>query len=349
MSSSYQTTHCSTCGMPCESMAHVARSACQQGHLQCLEAAVSRDPQCVEPLSNTRWQPCHLFAIEGGHIDCVWFLAERAGNLAKAKGWEGAAIAAAMHNQPEILEVLLMRGLRPDTVIFGETAACVAAHHGHNDCLRLLGRFGADVNLPDGKGSTSARLAACHGHLSTLQLLKGLGADLATHVPLSPPTAAARHGHLRCVQYLLSEGADANGESDRELPPLAEAVLHTPCVEALLAAGAIPTPIALVCAAKSKAHTSLRLMLCCGEKVDVDMYASHPKMHKESPLEVAATANDLVGVRMLQAAGANSSALWSTTPKARPQSIETPPGAQPIPDAVIATTGTLLASKLVLV
>ncbi|XP_053327047.1 ankyrin repeat and SOCS box protein 1 [Spea bombifrons] len=135
----------------------------------------------------------------------------------------------------------------------------IAATAGHADCVDLLIRFGAQLELVDVKGQTPLYVATENGHLDCVQVLLKAGADPngSPHNRSSPVYHAARVGHADILQELIRHGADvdvdhqlsfrSSGCSPRPLTSLASSPLYISaayhnlsCFRLLLLAGANP-------------------------------------------------------------------------------------------------------------
>uniref|UniRef100_A0A8C0TXW4 Ankyrin repeat and SOCS box containing 18 n=1 Tax=Cyanistes caeruleus TaxID=156563 RepID=A0A8C0TXW4_CYACU len=97
------------------------------------------------------------------------------------------------------------------------TPLCLAARHGHPDCLRHLLRHGADPNLaPGGRGPLHE---ACQGeHSHCLELLLEYRAD--PNLWRSPLHRACGAANAELVRLLLRRGADANAADYDGVSPL---------------------------------------------------------------------------------------------------------------------------------
>lgn len=152
-----------------------------------------------------------------------------------------ARLLAAAPNDPELLG----------------SALCIAANHGHRECLRLL------ANAIDSKEACSAALqgAALKGHAACVELL----------IPLSDPSAqqsralwwAILNGHAECVKLLAPVSETSSLIEDDAAIVVAARAGSAECVEAL-----IPFPRAaddlakaFSVAAEKGHHECVRLML----------------------------------------------------------------------------------------
>jgi len=82
-------------------------------------------------------------------------------------------MAAAVHDQPEIAELLLALGAEADAQDNrGYSALMIAASRGHVEVARALIDFGADVFLYDKDGFTALMWAKKNGHQEIVGLLK---------------------------------------------------------------------------------------------------------------------------------------------------------------------------------
>ena len=108
----------------------------------------------------------------------------------------------------------------------------VAAHNGHLNSVKILLKYGADIEtrgtLKIGDevitGCTPLWAAAASGHLDVVKLLIGRNADVdgGTQTGSTPLRAAAYVGHLDIVRCLVESGADVNARNDckQESTPL---------------------------------------------------------------------------------------------------------------------------------
>jgi len=145
--------------------------------------------------------------------------------LVDAKDSRGvtALIAAAGAGHDECVSLLLRRGADPNAPDHrGWTATMHAAFHGHERCVRRLAASGADLNARDFLGTTAAMRAALGGHLECLEALADFGADasLTDGLGLSAAAHAKRNGHGRCVDVLARRAKETAGSKKVRSPPM---------------------------------------------------------------------------------------------------------------------------------
>ncbi|XP_039925999.1 ankyrin repeat and SOCS box protein 18 [Hirundo rustica] len=88
------------------------------------------------------------------------------------------------------------------------TPLCLAARHGHPDCLRHLLRRGADPNLaPGGQGPLHEACQGGHGHCLELLLEYRADPNLRSDRGAAPLHLCTSPGSLRCARLLLRHGA----------------------------------------------------------------------------------------------------------------------------------------------
>ena len=110
------------------------------------------------------------------------------------------------------------------------TPLIIAAHNGHLNSVKILLRYGADIEargtLKTGddviEGCTPLWAAAATGFLDVVKLLIERNADVngRTSSDSTPLRAAAHQGHLGVVRCLVESGADVNARNFYEATPL---------------------------------------------------------------------------------------------------------------------------------
>ena len=85
-----------------------------------------------------------------------------------------------------------------------------AAGRGHNWCVDMLLRKGADVNAFDVFGVTALHCASRYDHLYCMKLLIKAGADVNTkdHEGLSPLERASKYNSAQCMKLLGQHGGE---------------------------------------------------------------------------------------------------------------------------------------------
>ncbi|XP_040309674.1 ankyrin repeat and SOCS box protein 3 isoform X2 [Herpailurus yagouaroundi] len=120
-----------------------------------------------------------------------------------------------------------------------------AVENGHIDVLRLLLRYGANVNGSHSMCGWNALHQATfqeNGEIIKLLLKKGADKECQDDFGITPLFVAAQYGKLESLSILISSGANVNCQALDEATPLFIAAQegHTECVELLLSSGADP-------------------------------------------------------------------------------------------------------------
>lgn len=90
------------------------------------------------------------------------------------------------------------------------TPLTLAAEKNNLKLLKELIMHGADINTQAERGGTALCLAAAHGHIDCVQELIRLGADLEESRYVTPLGLACSAGYLTVVQELIAAGAKVN-------------------------------------------------------------------------------------------------------------------------------------------
>ena len=131
---------------------------------------------------------------------------------------------AAGGKTPEIVEMLLKKGIAPDIKTeFGATPLHYAALHGTPEIVSLLIRKGADVNAVSENGWWPLDLAVKRGQTEIVALLLKAGAKVNMKDKESQRTPlhfAAAKGYGKICAMLIEKGADLNAVSTDGNTPL---------------------------------------------------------------------------------------------------------------------------------
>ena len=111
------------------------------------------------------------------------------------------------------------------------TPLIIAAHNGHLESVKILLRYGADIeargtlkiaNKVLVEGCKPLWAAAASGHLDVVKLLieRNAHVDGGTQTGSTPLRAAAHEGHLDVVRCLVERGADVNAQNNGGHTPL---------------------------------------------------------------------------------------------------------------------------------
>ncbi|XP_078093347.1 inversin isoform X2 [Mustelus asterias] len=157
--------------------------------------------------------PLHWAALLG-HAQIGHLLLERNKSGTIPSDSQGATPLhyAAQSNFAETVEVFLNHpSVKDDPDLEGRTAFMWAAGKGSDDVLRTMLRVKSDIdiNMADKYGGTALHAAVLSGHVSTVKLLLKYGAqvdamDVMKHTPLF---RACEMGHKEVIQTLIEGGA----------------------------------------------------------------------------------------------------------------------------------------------
>ena len=110
------------------------------------------------------------------------------------------------------------------------TPLIIAAHNGHLNSVKILLRYGADIEARGTlktendviEGCTPLWAAAATGHLNVVKLLIEQNADVEgrTSTGSTPLRSAAYDGYLDVVRCLVESGADVNTRNNSDATPL---------------------------------------------------------------------------------------------------------------------------------
>lgn len=182
--------------------------------------------------------------------------------------------AARLGNLERLKEVV--SPVSVNQVEYGRTALFRAAEMGHHACLLCLIENGADVNKATDRAVeflSPLCVAASHGHLECVETLLRLGADASIGDPLSH---AVEGGHVDCLSAILRARP---GAIDTRALFNAARLGHARCIAPLVAAGASVnaqdryghTPLFVAFQRMLRVDTRIecmRLLIHCGAQVD---------------------------------------------------------------------------------
>lgn len=126
--------------------------------------------------------------------------------------------AAVRSGHAECVRVLCKRGAAVDLPMSGGYSPLhIATNLGLVDCVRALCEADADVDQTANNGTTSLMEATCRGHVDCLRILLEAGAqvDFALRGHFTPLYAGAHRGHFECVRLLSSYGAKRDDHAVR--------------------------------------------------------------------------------------------------------------------------------------
>lgn len=182
-------------------------------------------------------------AVVGGAERIVSLLAA-IGKAAEPKN--AAALKAVVLGRPQMLEWLLVSGADVSYVKDAKvgTLAHRAVKNDDVDCLRILAKYGADLDARDISGMTPLHLATSCGFVSCMVFFLSQGANIEArdNNSNSPLLTAAMYGQVAALVLLLGNGAEVDICSEAGTTALcyASASLSLPMVISLLEHGANP-------------------------------------------------------------------------------------------------------------
>lgn len=162
-------------------------------------------------------------AVRGGNEAIIRLLLSHGADINAPGGVVyGSALSAAAQGarvgDTVILKLLLDHGARPNNGLpdgFGPAAPLqIAAESKNTEAVKLLLRYGANVNAIGGMYGTALQAACHYGHEPTVRALLEAGADVNLQGGYHGDAlqAAARYGRAGLVQILLDAGANPTAQ-----------------------------------------------------------------------------------------------------------------------------------------
>lgn len=127
---------------------------------------------------------------------------------------------AAEKGNPEIVKMLLDKGVDPDSALNGESPLWLAMINGHELAAMALVEAGAKIDGPAREGYSPFYFAVMEDYLDLVTKMVAHKANIFAEGPAgSPAHEAAENGNLRMLQLLVVNGADLNRiNTDGESP-----------------------------------------------------------------------------------------------------------------------------------
>ncbi|XP_054584257.1 ankyrin repeat and SOCS box protein 3 isoform X2 [Eptesicus fuscus] len=222
--------------------------AAREGNVQVLRKLLKKG-RSVDVADNRGWMPIHEAAYHNS-IECLRMLinADSSEDYIRRKTFEGfsALHFAAHRGHGKIVQILLEAGADPNATTLEETTPLfLAVENGRMDVLRLLLRYGANVNGSHSMcGWNALHQATFQENTEIIKLLlkRGASKECQDDFGITPLFVAAQYGKLESLSILISSGANVNCQALDKATPLFIAAQegHTECVELLLSSGADP-------------------------------------------------------------------------------------------------------------
>ena len=224
--------------------------AAAKGQTKCLEKLI--EAGAAVNLAGTGGLTAFNFATENNHQDCFEKLME-AGADVNLSGRNGCTPLhkAAENRCKKYLEKLIQNNANVHAVdTNGQTALLKAANRNliekdnietdtqtqSLECIQILLKAGADVNIADNSGHTPLSRSAECGDQKAMEILLQNGAcinvvDAKGNTPLMK---TVQKKHMNCLVYLINQGADVNIANENCMTPLVVASGFYPSAVVLL-------------------------------------------------------------------------------------------------------------------
>ena len=191
-------------------------SAAQNGDMETLRVLLDRGGK--RSLRESGWNSPLIGGINGGQKKAVKFLIEQGADPNAKDGAEQTALTLAVQkNWADVVETLLDKGahLNQKPMQNMPGPLMTAAQMGYPEIVELLLERGEKPDTKDSFHRTALSYAAGNGNVKSVTLLIAKGADVNADDGQSSVLAyAAKGGNPMVVKLLLEKGADPNGKGD---------------------------------------------------------------------------------------------------------------------------------------
>ncbi|KAF7069347.1 hypothetical protein CFC21_074989 [Triticum aestivum] len=152
-----------------------------------------------------------FWAMHGGRMDTMSYLLDHGANPHKVddQGFNPLH-RAARRGDPEMVELLLAKGVSVDPVSASGTPLHIAAYNGHDEAMKILLKHDADCNKIVPGAETPLLVAIAGSSVKCVKLLVEAGADVNDGLITPLVAAGAEKGSTACLKYLLEAGANPN-------------------------------------------------------------------------------------------------------------------------------------------
>lgn len=169
-----------------------------------------------------------FYAIQKGHVDAVDLLLDNEADytIRNTIGCD-AMLAASVYDKTLIIELLLQKGVSPNTKAEHFTYPILRSiEKQDNKLVELLLDHDADPNSKDNENQSALHMAAGLGNIALVNLLLKKGASVTAqnqrgNIPLH---SASHHKRFLIVQILLEHGADVDLRNNLDATPASIAV-----------------------------------------------------------------------------------------------------------------------------
>ena len=225
---------CRECRTGCDALL----KAVEGGHAECLQKLVNAgaDVNMMEELDHDNHMTALTIAVTNGNIECAQILIKAGASLSLM------SLECGTERNELLVDGEYKKGKTYPSHFqykYCYTPLMGGAREGHDKCVELLIKAGADVNEKDNAGKTALTPAARNGHHKSLKLLLKAGAKPDPEFVL---LMAALHGRDTCLEVLIKAGEDLNLRNKfynmNSALMLATIERHYNCLEVLIKAGA---------------------------------------------------------------------------------------------------------------
>jgi len=148
-------------------------------------------------------------------------------NLKDELGYNALCYAVA-YGYTDIAETLLYYGASTKLKCNNSDPMMIAAYYGDTLMIKLLFKYGADINSKDDEGFTPLMIAAQNNFFDAVVTLVNLGANIndLNNKSHSALTIATINNYSRIVDFLINSGSEYNNPDNQNFTPYTIAIIN---------------------------------------------------------------------------------------------------------------------------